>query len=211
MTDTLFWDVDTQVDFMRASGALYVPDAEAIIPALGRLTRHAHDRGIPILASADDHQPGDAELSATPDFKVTYPPHCLHGTPGQAKIAETTLRNVLHVGPEPMEHSALTRTVRKHGGDFYLTKRRFDVFSNANATGVVLAIIPEHIVVYGVALDVCVKHALDGLLQYWPTARYSLVTDATRAIRTEGMKALLDGWVKLGVALVTTDEVIATT
>ena len=47
----IFWDVDTQYDFMRADGKLYVPGSEEIIPALRDLTRHAHDRGIPIVAS----------------------------------------------------------------------------------------------------------------------------------------------------------------
>jgi len=31
----VFWDVDTQVDFMHADGKLYVPDAEAISTSTG--------------------------------------------------------------------------------------------------------------------------------------------------------------------------------
>jgi nicotinamidase-related amidase len=57
---TLFWDVDTQVDFMHADGKLYVPDAEEIIPTLSALTDYAHRRGIRIVASADDHVPGSS-------------------------------------------------------------------------------------------------------------------------------------------------------
>jgi nicotinamidase-related amidase len=34
MARVIFWDVDTQYDFMRADGKLYVPDAEHIIPNL---------------------------------------------------------------------------------------------------------------------------------------------------------------------------------
>ena len=49
MPGTLFWDVDTQFDFMHADGKLYVPDAEQIIPRLKQLTDHAHRAGIPIL------------------------------------------------------------------------------------------------------------------------------------------------------------------
>ncbi len=59
----VFWDVDTQGDFMHPDGALYVPGAEEIIPNLGRLTRHAHARGIRIVASADDHVRDHSELS----------------------------------------------------------------------------------------------------------------------------------------------------
>ena len=38
----IFWDVDTQYDFMKADGKLYVPDAEQLIPNLKKLTDYAH-------------------------------------------------------------------------------------------------------------------------------------------------------------------------
>jgi nicotinamidase-related amidase len=47
--------VDTQHDFMDPEGKLYVPGAEALVPALTALTDFAHARGIPILASSVDH------------------------------------------------------------------------------------------------------------------------------------------------------------
>ena len=71
----VFWDVDTQHDFMRADGALYVTDSESIIPNLGALTDYAHRRGIPIVASADDHEPGHRELSDAQNFAETFPLH----------------------------------------------------------------------------------------------------------------------------------------
>src|SRR3989441_10871587 len=85
----IFWDVDTQYDFMKADGKLYVPDAEQLIPNLKKLTDYAHGHGIRVVASADDHVPEHEEISANPDWKSTFPPHCLRGTPGQRKIPET--------------------------------------------------------------------------------------------------------------------------
>ena len=38
---TVFIDVDTQLDFLFPSGALYVPGAERLIPTLAHLTRYA--------------------------------------------------------------------------------------------------------------------------------------------------------------------------
>ena len=32
MTRLLFWDVDTQHDFMRSDGLLYVPGSDEIVP-----------------------------------------------------------------------------------------------------------------------------------------------------------------------------------
>ena len=67
MSATIFWDVDTQNDFIHPDGKLYVPGAELIVPILGALTDYAHGRGIRIIASADDHVPGHRELSDAPD------------------------------------------------------------------------------------------------------------------------------------------------
>src|ERR1044071_7703202 len=109
---TVFWDVDTQYDFMKADGKLYVPGSEEIIPLLDRLTRHAHEHGIRIIASADDHVEGHPELSATPDWKETFPDHCMRGTPGQLKIPETALRTPLVIEPGPEDGTGLAARVR---------------------------------------------------------------------------------------------------
>src|SRR5213083_1380785 len=132
----IFWDVDTQYDFMKADGKLYVPDAEQLIPNLKKLTDYAHGHGICIVASADDHVPEHAEISANPDWKTTFPPHCLHGTPGQRKIPETTLRDPLVIEPAPQDSAALVTKVRSHRGDILFHKHRFDVFSNPNVLSV---------------------------------------------------------------------------
>ena len=86
MTKLIFWDVDTHYDFMKPDGKLYVTGSEDIIPAVQALTDFAHAHRIPIVASADDHEPSDPEISDTPDWKSTFPPHCMRGTPGQRKI-----------------------------------------------------------------------------------------------------------------------------
>ncbi len=76
---------------------------------LARLTRHAHEHGIRIVATADDHDLGHAEISHTPDWATTYPPHCMRGTPGQAKVVETTLRAPLTIPMHMFGPSTLAR------------------------------------------------------------------------------------------------------
>jgi nicotinamidase/pyrazinamidase len=208
-SSTLFWDVDTQYDFMRADGRLYVTDSEAIIPVLARLTDYAHRNGIRILASADDHVPGHRELSDTPDWITTFPEHCMRGTPGQRKIAETRLRNPLVIEPGPEDAVALAARVRAHDGDILFHKHWFDVFTNPNVLPVVDALAPSAIVLYGVALDVCDKYAIEGLLDHRPGIPITLVTDATRAIHPESARALLAGWERRGVRLATSERVLA--
>jgi nicotinamidase/pyrazinamidase len=203
----IFWDVDTQHDFMRASGKLYVPGAEAIIPRLKRLTDLAHARGVRIVASADDHVAGHRELSDRPDFRETFPPHCMRGTPGQRKIPETALRDPLVIEPEPADAAELRRTVRAHAGDILFHKHWFDVFTNQNVEPVLAELNPRHIVLYGVALDVCNRYAIEGLLKRRPETRLTAVTDAMKPIDAGAAERLLGDWAARGVHLTTTDQV----
>jgi nicotinamidase/pyrazinamidase len=206
---TVFWDVDTQVDFMLSSGKLYVPGSEEIIPVLQRLTEHAHARGIQIIASADDHLPGHRELSEAPDWRETFPEHCMHGTAGQRKLAETGLRNPLVIEPTPEDPVALAARVRAHDGDLLFHKHWFDVFTNPNLLPVLDTLAPQRIVLYGVALDVCDKYAVEGLLRLRPAIALTLVTDAVRAIDPGAGAQLLEAWRGRGVRLAESAEILA--
>lgn len=208
-TNVVFWDVDTQVDFMHAEGKLYVPGAEDLIPNLKRLTDTAHARGIRILASADDHVPGHRELSASPDFRETFPEHCVRGTRGQAKIAETRLREPLFVQPDPEDPAILADRVRAHPGDILFLKHRFDVFTNANVEPVLSVLNPRHVVLYGVAQDVCDRYAIEGLRTRHPEIALYLVRDAMRPIDAEAGARLLRQWSDEGARIVETDDVVA--
>jgi nicotinamidase/pyrazinamidase len=72
----VYFEVDTQIDFLFPAGALYVPGAEKLIPTLAALNRKA-----PVLISTMcEHAENDEE------FKI-FPPHCIAGTVGQLKPA----------------------------------------------------------------------------------------------------------------------------
>jgi nicotinamidase-related amidase len=193
---------------MKPDGKLYVPEAESIIPNLLRLTDYAHERGIRIVASTDDHIPGHRELHHAPDFRETFPDHCMRGTLGQRKIPETTLRNPLVIDPEPRDLAELQASVRRHDGDILFNKHWFDVFTNANVEPVLEVIDPDDIILYGVALDVCNRYAIEGLLQRRPTSRIFAVTDAMKPIDKSSAEHLLKEWGEAGVRLVRTDEAV---
>ncbi len=159
------------------------------------------------MASADDHVKGHRELSDQPDFRETFPEHCMHGTPGQKKIPETALRNPLVVEPAPADAATLTRRLGEHEGDVLLNKQWFDVFTNANTDTVVGALKPRTIVLYGVATDVCNKYALEGLMARHPEVRLFAVQDAMRAIDPAAQEHLLKQWAEEGVRIVDTDEI----
>ena len=203
----VFWDVDTQVDFIHPNGKLHVAGAEMVVGNLAALTDFAHSSGIRIVGSSDSHALNDDELSDKPDFVDTYPPHCLQGTPGQRRIPETALRNVLVVEPEDAPAEVLKR-LRGHGGDILFHKRYFDVFTNPNVGPVIDALAIDEVVLYGVALDVCNRYAVEGLLERYPGLPITVVTDAVRAINEDARDELLTDWQRRGVKLTRTAEVV---
>ena len=60
--ETVFFDVDTQLDFMYPAGALYVPGAETIVEQIAALNRFAGAQGIPLVSTMDAHTENDPEF-----------------------------------------------------------------------------------------------------------------------------------------------------
>lgn len=193
MHPMVFVDVDTQFDFMDPAGALYVPGAESLVPNLERLMAYAQERGIPVLASVDAHRGDD------PEFNL-FPPHCVAGTPGQAKIAAT-----LHPAAVTLPNQAVTTDLLAQSA-VVLEKTVFDLFGNPNTDRVLAAWRAQHYVVFGVATDYCVKAAALGLRQrQYPV---SLVMDAIKPVTPEGEATALAELEAAGVSFVTTAEIL---
>jgi nicotinamidase/pyrazinamidase len=206
---TICWDVDTQVDFMMASGRLAVPGAEAIIPNLQALTNWAHGSRIRIVATADDHDVGHAEITDHPDWLTTFPPHCMRGTAGQRKIAATTLRAPLLLQPVPLDAGEVVSAIHLHDGDILLNKPGTDVFRwNPNAATVLETLAPDRIVVYGVATDFCTRAAVNGLARLRPQAKLVIVANAIRGIDAAVSRALVTEWRDAGHTVTTTSDVV---
>jgi nicotinamidase/pyrazinamidase len=201
----LLWDVDTQVDFVRSDGKLPVPDAESAAPAMARLVRWAQDEGLAHLASADDHELTDPEITDDPDYTTTYPPHCLRGTAGAAKIPETVQRDPLPVSLTPYPPALVPALVRGHR-ELLVLKKTFNAFSNPNLDPVLAALAPEEVILFGVATDVCNHAAVMGLLERG--YRVAFVEDASRGLSEERVAATLEQWRAGGVRFTTSAEVV---
>src|SRR5258708_808045 len=91
---TIFYDIDTQRDFIEPDGKFRVEGAESIVPKLKALTDLAHEQKVRIVCSVDCHVPGDPMLKS---WGGPYPDHCLAGTPGAQKIDETAPLNPLYL------------------------------------------------------------------------------------------------------------------
>ena len=196
----ILWDVDTQVDFMLPDGKLYVPAAEQTAPAMSRLVEAARAAGVVHVASADDHELTDDEISDQPDFQTTYPPHCLRGTRGARKIPETEQDDPVPITLETLPERYL------EGREFLLLKKSFDVFTNPNTDRLLERLDPDEIVVFGVATDVCDDAAIRGFLERGRKVRF--VEDAARGLDEGRVAACTAAWRDRGVAFTTVDEVV---
>ncbi len=205
-TDVVLWDVDTQIDFVLPEGKLAVPGAAACAPAMARVVAWAREAGVVHLATADDHELTDPELSNTPDYRSTYPPHCLRGTPGAQKIPETQQRD-----PFPLAHiaypPALVRELVEGRREILLLKKSFDAFTNPNAEAVLDALDPREVLLFGVATDVCDHAAVVGLLRRG--RRVTFVEDAARGLDEARTAQCLAQWRDAGVRFTSSERVVA--
>jgi nicotinamidase/pyrazinamidase len=207
MREVIFWDEDTQIDFMFPGRPLYIPGAEEILPALAALTRYAREAGIRILGSEDSHSPADPEISDQPDWKLTFPPHCLAGTEGQRRVPETAPLDPLFIESAPLPPEELRERVLRHRGEIFFRKQTFDAFDNPNVEPVLDQLAASAVVIYGVARDICVRVAVERFLERG-REDVLVVTDATRALDLSGGEALLETWAARGVRLLATADVL---
>jgi nicotinamidase/pyrazinamidase len=200
----LLWDVDTQVDFVHAAGKLPVPDAESAVPAMARLVRWAEERSVTHLATADDHELTDPEISDEPDFETTFPPHCLRGTPGSARIPETAQHDPLPLSSTPYPPGLVPELVEGKR-ELLILKKTYSAFSNPNLDPLLATLDPDEVILFGVATDVCNHAAIMGLLARG--RRVAFVEDATRGLSPERVATVLEQWRAGGVRFTTSDEV----
>ena len=196
----LLWDVDTQVDFIAADGKLAVPDAESRVPAMARLVEWARREGIPHVASVDDHELTDPEISESPDYADTFPPHCLRGTRGADKIAATEQADPVPLGATEVPEEWL------RGREFLIHKKHFDVFTNPNTERLLDHFKPDEIVLFGVATDICNDAAIKGLRKRGYDVTF--VEDASCGIDDERSQACIVDWQGGGVRIATVDDVV---
>jgi nicotinamidase/pyrazinamidase len=200
MSGAILWDVDTQVDFVLPEGKLYVPGAEQVAPAMRQLVDAARAAGLVHVASADDHELTDPEISEQPDFQTTYPPHCLRGTRGARKVDETEQDDPVPMGIEPLPDRYF------RGREFLILKKNFDVFTNPNTDRLLAALDPDEIVVFGVATDVCDDAAIRGFLDRGRRVRF--VEDAARGLDEGRVAACTAVWRERGVEFTTAEGVV---
>ena len=185
---TVFFDIDTQIDFMFPAGALYVPGAETILDRIGML----NNLGNIVISTMDAHAEDDAEFRQ-------WPHHCVVGTLGQRKPSITLLekRVVVPNADAPVEIGG--------AGQLLLEKQTFDCFTNVKLAEILERLGAERYVVYGVVTEICVQLAAFGLLK--TGQRVELVTDAVRSLSEEAAVKMMKEFTAAGGVLTTVAEI----
>jgi len=189
---TVFFDVDTQYDFLVPAGALAVPGASRIVPAVARLNRWAAEHDCVVVSTTDAHAENDVEFH-------TWPGHCVAGTLGQRKPESTLLSQRVTV---PSRWAVLALTGARQ---VILEKQSLNCFDNANLEAVLAALHADRYVVYGVVTEYCVALAAQGLLR---TGRpVAIVTDAVETLKREAGDAALQAFTAAGGTLTRVAEI----
>lgn len=198
--DTVFFDVDTQFDFMDPEGTLYVPGSQEIAANVRRLLEYATQAGIATVSSMDAHLVDD------PEFK-RFTPHCVDGTPGQRRCFENLPRLPRKLWRSDATVSSGDLTIDP-GHHYLVHKRTFSMFANPWMQGLreqgAFHGVPA--VVFGVATDVCVLYDALDLCQAGACVR--VVRDAIAGIAAEDTERAIRQMQDAGVTFVNTDRVV---
>ena len=223
------WIVDAQVDFMDPEGRLYVrdlgdasdPGSRLVIPTLERAVAWMGDACDLRVFTGDWHGLEDEEIDpVAPDPAAgTYPPHCMGRSDDAAERAGAEVIEEIRPGnPVVLPHDADAAAARRaakqaleEGRDVFIHKTRFDVFAGNPGTEAFLDALAEELgaplsfTVVGVARDVCVTQAVDGMqARGYPVTALS---DATWGLGLEDEAVTLARWAEKG-RVATLDEVI---
>jgi len=194
----VFWEVDTQADFMLPGGKLYVPGAERLLPNIRRLTDAARQGRVFLVSHGCYHTKDD------PEFQ-TFTPHCIKGTEGAAFVPEALTDKVVTV---PNEATATLPRDFTHCQQILLEKQTLDIFQSRHV-GKLVERFSEDIefVVFGVVTEYCVRFAAKGLLDRG--RRVSVVQDAIETLKAEDGERTVAELQGMGARFFNTDDALA--
>lgn len=214
MTQHILGIIDAQRGFMPETegqrlhqegfGELAVPHGEKIVPNVNRLLDLFASLEYPTFTTKDYHPWSTAHFSKTPDYKTTWPIHCVAGTNGaklhpDIQLPATTRRFIkgtesLQRGEDDTSYSAFYA----HGVIPILGRSMSEWLREQQASDVYLG---------GLALEHCVgKSALD--FKHKLGLSVTVITDASAGIDPEASRRMLQDFERAGVKTATTEQVV---
>jgi len=210
---TLFWNVDTQHDFMDKDGTLYVEGAEEIKPTLRKISQFAKDNDISMVHTSDWHYFDSEELSDNPDFVNTFPNHCMSGTEGAYLIPETKPRkfDAIINWDQYMSGHMIDNLDRPF--DILLRKDKFDFVEGNKNSKKLLKILREEftdVYVFGVAGNICVNQAVLGLSDddYFLNGSFNVHVITDGISNLPNIPSCEKDWVERGLNLIKFNQIV---
>ncbi len=199
---TIFYDLNTQRDFILHDGKFHIEGAEDLIPKWKAITDLAREEQVRVVCSVDCHVAGDPQLKS---WGGPYPDHCMAGTPGQEKIDETKPLNPLTL--ENREYTAdEIQKVLNHPGEIVFRRQQFEKLADNPHLSAILRLVLHpytDIVMYGVYTEACVAREISGLMGVGP--KLHIITDAV-AVAGEETPTFHEKLQQEGVDLLSFDE-----
>ncbi|MGA6980328.1 MAG: cysteine hydrolase family protein [Candidatus Sulfotelmatobacter sp.] len=197
-SNVVFWEVDTQRDFMLPGGKLYVPGAERLLPNIRKLTDAARQGRVFLISHGCYHPKDD------PEFQI-FPPHCVKGTEGSAFVPEALTDKVLVI---PNDAAAVVPRDISDYQQILFEKQSLDIFESRHAGKFVQRFGDDvEFVVFGVVTEYCVRFAAKGLLDRG--RRVSVVQDAIETLKPGNAERTVAELRELGARFFTTDDALA--
>jgi nicotinamidase/pyrazinamidase len=189
--------VDVQNDFV-SGGALAVPDGDAVVPVINRLSRRFHN----VILTQDWHPAGHASFASSHAGRqpfesielaygrqVLWPDHCIQGTTGAA----------LHPSLAVPHAQMVVRKGHRRDVDSYSAFLEADRATSTGLAGCLRERGLQRCFIVGLATDFCVAWtALDARRLGFEA---TVIEDACRGIDTAG--SLVQAWSEMETAGVT--------
>lgn len=198
--------VDIQNDFLPG-GALAVAGGDAVVPVANRLMPHYAY----VVACQDWHPPHHLSFAAEHDgfeaFQVTeldgleqilWPVHCVQGTPGASFAAALDVAGIDHVVRKGMDERIDSYSAFFDNGH----RKATGLVEHLRERGI------EHVVVMGLAADVCVKFSVHDALD--AGFAVTLVRDGIRGVDMQpgDTQTAIDAMRAAGAAVIDSPQLI---
>ncbi|MEL4358705.1 MULTISPECIES: isochorismatase family protein [unclassified Luteococcus] len=180
--------VDVQQDFCEG-GALAVDGGNDVAARIADFLAAERGGYARVVASRDHHIDPGPHFSATPDFKDSWPPHCVVGTPGQdfhPALADVDFDAVFDKGSYSAAYSAFEGSIGGHeDGETlvdWLLRHKI-----------------SHVDVVGIATDHCVRAtALDAAQEGFAT---TVLLDLTAAVDPGNLQRVRDEFLESDIRI----------
>lgn len=194
--DIVFWNVDTQYDFVNPKGSLYVKGAEMLIPLWEEILSFVRTHDIRLVSTKDHHFLDSEEISDTPNFVTSFPPHCIAYEEGEKSVLSMIDgHGACIVWDSVLSEEDLLR-IYDSERTMVLLKDKFNFeIGNPNSKNLLSHFKEKKIYLFGVAENVCVSEAAMALASNGFSV--TVIVDAVKGI--PGLETPYDRWKALGI------------